>query len=444
MVAVVFVIGYAWLDPGFPESWQVDVTKWFDDFGVWAVENRTTSPLFVYFLTPIADASEFLYDNLLTALERMTWFGVVIGAAALAGVVAGWRMALLAGLGVLSFGLLGVWEAALETMALLTISVSLALLIGIPLGIWAGRRPRVERVLRPILDAMQTIPAYSYLLPFVLLFGIGIPPAVLATLAFALPPAIRLTALGIRDVPTTSLEVGESFGTTERQSLRMVQVPLAKPSIMLGVNQTFMMALGIVVIAAFVGADGLGQSVLDGLKRFDVGVALNGGIAIVVMAIVLDRVTTAWSVRSRTPPAPVHARRARRSRGGGRSPRRSSSRCSRSGSAARCSASRSSRSGSRPRSSSDTANSVVDWSQTNLRRRHRHAQRLDVDLRARPVREGVPRRALVDHRGALRGDRVRASPDGGSRPACSCVSWPSACSGCGTSPWRRSRSCSSR
>ena len=300
VVAVVFVIGYAWLDPGFPESWQVDVTKWFDDFGVWAVENRTTSPLFVYFLTPIADASEFLYDNILTALERMTWFGVVIGAAALAGVVAGWRMALLAGLGVLSFGLLGVWEAALETMALLTISVSLALLIGIPLGIWAGRRPRVERVLRPILDAMQTIPAYSYLLPFVLLFGIGIPPAVLATLAFALPPAIRLTALGIRDVPTTSLEVGESFGTTERQSLRMVQVPLAKPSIMLGVNQTFMMALGIVVIAAFVGADGLGQSVLNGLKRFDVGVALNGGIAIVVMAIVLDRVTTAWSVRSRT------------------------------------------------------------------------------------------------------------------------------------------------
>jgi glycine betaine/proline transport system permease protein len=201
---------------------------------------------------------------------------------------------------VLSFGVLGVWEPALETMALLSISVTLALLIGIPLGIWAGRRPRVERVLRPILDAMQTIPAYSYLLPFVLLFGIGIPPAVLATLAFALPPAIRLTALGIRDVPVTSLEVARSFGTTDRQSLHKVQIPLAKRSIMLGVNQTFMMALGIVVIAAFVGANGLGQSVLDGLQRANVGLALNGGIAIVLMAIILDRVTTAWSVRSRT------------------------------------------------------------------------------------------------------------------------------------------------
>jgi glycine betaine/proline transport system permease protein len=299
-VAAVLAVGYLWLTPGFPESWEIDVTAWFDSFRDWAIQNRTTSPLFVYFLTPVADATEAIYDTLLQGLERMTWLGVVAGATALAAVVAGWRMALLTAFGFLSFGLLGVWPEALETVALLAISVSLALLIGIPLGIWAGRRPRVEKVLRPILDAMQTIPAYSYLLPFVLLFGIGIPPAVLATLAFALPPAIRLTALGVRDVPTTSLEVAESFGTTERQSLRMVQVPLAKPSIMLGVNQTFMMALGIVVIAAFVGANGLGQSVLDGLQRADVGDALNGGIAIVVMAIVLDRVTTAWSVRSRT------------------------------------------------------------------------------------------------------------------------------------------------
>jgi glycine betaine/proline transport system permease protein len=132
-----------------------------------------------------------------------------------------------------------------------------------------------------------------------LLFGIGNPPALMATLAFALPPAIRLTALGIRGVPQTSLEVATSFGSTERQRLRLVQVPLAKPSIMLGVNQTIMMALGIVVIAAFVGAGGLGQTVLDGLQQLNVGAALNGGIAIVVMAIVLDRVTTAWSQRER-------------------------------------------------------------------------------------------------------------------------------------------------
>ncbi len=305
VVTVIVAAGIIWFTPGFPERWVVDVTGLFDDFREWAIRSRETSPLFVYFLTPIGDAVDAIYDLVLTVLERMTWLGLVVGAGALAGVVAGWRMALLAAAGVLSFGILGVWEPALETMALLLISVTLALLIGIPLGIWAGRRPRVERVLRPILDAMQTIPAYSYLLPFVLLFGIGIPPALLATLAFALPPAIRLTALGVRDVPATSLEVAESFGSTVRQELRLVQVPLAKPSIMLGVNQTIMMALGIVVIAAFIGAAGLGQSVLNGLQRFNVGDALNGGVAIVVMAIVLDRVTTAWSKRDRTRRRPL-------------------------------------------------------------------------------------------------------------------------------------------
>jgi glycine betaine/proline transport system permease protein len=306
-VVVVATIGLAWLRPGFPEALVVDVTSWFDAFRDWAIQNSTTSPLFTYFLTPIEDGVDWLIDNTVLALERMTWFGLLVGSSALAGVLAGWRMAGLTAAGVLSFGLLGVWEASLETLALVVVSVSIAVAIGVPLGIWAGRRPKVERVLRPILDAMQTIPAYAYLLPAVLLFGIGNPPALMATLAFALPPAIRLTALGIRNVPESSLEVATSFGSTERQRLRLVQVPLAKPSIMLGVNQTIMMALGIVVISAFVGAGGLGQTVLDGLQRGinGVGEALNGGIAIVVMAIVFDRVSTAWSQRERRHTKPV-------------------------------------------------------------------------------------------------------------------------------------------
>jgi glycine betaine/proline transport system permease protein len=300
LVAIAIVaIGLMWLTPGFPDRWIVDVTGWFDAFRDWVVENRATHWLFVYFLTPIGDGIEAIFKTTVKVMERMTWLGLLVAAASLAGLVAGWRMALLTAVGVFSFGLLGVWEESVETLAIVLVAVSLALLIGIPVGIWAGRRPRVERVLRPGLDAMQTIPAYSYLLPFVLLFGIGVPPALLATLAFALPPAIRLTALGVRSVPPTPLEVADSFGTTGPQKLRLVQVPLAKPSIMLGVNQTIMAALGLVVIAAFVGAGGLGQVVIDGLRQLNVGRALDGGIAIVVMAIVLDRVTTAWSQRDR-------------------------------------------------------------------------------------------------------------------------------------------------
>ena len=299
VTVVATVVGSIWLSPGYPERWIVDVTGWFDAFRDWAIENRTTSWVFLYFLTPIQDGVTVIFDTTVTILGRITWLGLLVGAASLAGVVAGWRMALLTGAGVLCFGVLGVWEASIDTLALVLVSVVLALVIGIPIGIWAGRRPRVERVLRPVLDAMQTIPAYSYLLPAVLLFGVGEPPALIGTLVFALPPAIRLTALGIRNVPAPSIEVADAFGSTPRQTLRKVQVPLAKPSIMLGVNQTIMMALGMVVIAAFVGAGGLGQTVIDGLQRLNVGRALDGGIAIVAMAIVLDRVTTAWSQSDR-------------------------------------------------------------------------------------------------------------------------------------------------
>ena len=159
--------------------------------------------------------------------------------------------------------------------------------------------PRLEQVLRPILDAMQTVPAFAYLVPLVLLFSIGTTSAMIATVIFALPPAIRLTSLGIRSVPETSVEVGSSFGATSGQVLRKVQLPLAKPSIMLGVNQTIMMALGIIVIAATVGYPGLGLDVYQALQSLNVGAALTAGIGIVILAIVLDRVSYAWSRRDR-------------------------------------------------------------------------------------------------------------------------------------------------
>jgi len=302
---LVLAVGAMWLNPGWWESWTVDLSRWFDEFQRWAAVSRTTSPIFVYFLTPIQDGVQALFDQVEALLSRLTWLGLITTATMIAGVAAGWRMGLLTALGLLSIAFLGVWEAAVVTIALMIVSVSLALAIGIPFGIWAGLRPGVERVLRPILDAMQTIPAFSYLLPAFLLFGVGAPAALIATLVFALPPAIRLTALGVRSVPITSIEVADAFGSTAKQRLRLVQVPLAKPSIMLGVNQTIMAALSIVVIAAVVSAGGLGQSVLDALQRRDLGEALEAGIAIVLLAIILDRVTTAWSLRSRRQTKPV-------------------------------------------------------------------------------------------------------------------------------------------
>jgi glycine betaine/proline transport system permease protein len=296
---LVAAIGLLWLARGFPESWVVGVQDWFTAIDDWIVQNQRTHWLFVSVLGPIGDGIDSIVQGTYDAMSRMTWLGLLVGSASLAGVIAGWRMAVLTAVGVLAFGVLGVWVQSLQTLALVLISVLVSLAIGMPLGIWAGRKRKVERVLRGLMDAMQTIPAYSYLLPAVLFFGIGWPPALIATVIFALPPALRLTALGIRDVPGTTIEVADSFGASSRQRLAKVQLPLAKPSMMLGVNQTIMMALGMVVIAAVVAAPGLGRAVLDGLKKFDVGEALNGGVAIVVMAIVLDRVTTAWSQRGR-------------------------------------------------------------------------------------------------------------------------------------------------
>ena len=304
-IVAALTVGLLWLTPGFPERLVIGVDDWFASVDTWIIDNQQTHWLFTTVLGPIGDGVTAAVEGVIDILARMTWLGLLVGAASLAGLVAGWRMAVLTAVGVLSFGVLGVWTESVETLGLVLVSVVVALAIGMPLGVWAGRRPRIERSLRPVLDAMQTIPAYSYLLPAVLFFGIGYPPALIATVIFAIPPAARLTSLGIRDVSPTALEVADSFGSTSRQKLAKVQLPLAKPSMMLGVNQTIMMALGMVVIAAVVGAAGLGRQVLDGLKQLDVGEALNGGIAIVVMAIVLDRVTTTWSQRGRRPPRPL-------------------------------------------------------------------------------------------------------------------------------------------
>jgi len=196
-------------------------------------------------------------------------------------------------------GLIGAWDETMVTLALVLTSVFFCVLIGLPSGIWLARSDRVQSVMRPVLDAMQTTPAFVYLVPVVMLFGIGNVPGVVVTIIFALPPLIRLTNLGIRQVPEDLVEAARSFGASPRQLLFKVQLPLAMPTIMAGVNQTLMLALSMVVIASMIAVGGLGQMVLRGIGRLDMGLATVGGVGIVLLAIVLDRITQSMGAENR-------------------------------------------------------------------------------------------------------------------------------------------------
>lgn len=278
--------------------WDLDLAGRVDALARWVISARASHPLFVYGFGPLTDllgASVAAAEGL---LEWLGWVAVVVAVVLLAAPAGGWRLAAGSAAGLALLGLLGLWTESMETLALMGVAVLVSLALGVPLGILAGRSDRVEGALRGVLDAMQTLPAYVYLLPTVLLFSIGDPAALIATVVYALPPAVRLTSFGIRSVPDVAVEVGTSFGTTSRQLLRKVQLPLATPSIMAGVNQTIMMALSIAVIAALVGGGGLGREVLRGLQSIDVGKALDAGIAIVVLAILADRISAAWGRRA--------------------------------------------------------------------------------------------------------------------------------------------------
>jgi glycine betaine/proline transport system permease protein len=195
-------------------------------------------------------------------------------------------------------GLLGLWAETMTTLAMVLSSVVFCTIVGVPLGIMAGRSDRFETYLRPVLDAMQTTPAFVYLVPIVMLFSVGNVAGVLATIVFALPPIIRLTSLGIRQVHPELVEAAEAFGASRWQVLIRVQIPLAMPTILAGLNQTIMMALSMVVIAALIGAGGLGSPVILGLNTLDIGRAVIGGLGIVLIAIVLDRITQSMAQRN--------------------------------------------------------------------------------------------------------------------------------------------------
>jgi glycine betaine/proline transport system permease protein len=209
--------------------------------------------------------------------------------------LAGWRVALFTVLGLLFVISLDLWEAAMQTLALVLAATVVALAIGIPIGIVAAKSAAVEATIRPVLDVAQTMPAFVYLVPIVVLLGIGAGPALIATVIFAMPPGVRLTMLGIQQVPKETVEAAYAFGATPWQTLFKVELPLSLKTIMAGVNQVIMLSLSMVVIAGLAGAGGLGEPVVTGLSQLNVGISFVGGVGIVVIAIMLDRVTRAMT-----------------------------------------------------------------------------------------------------------------------------------------------------
>ncbi|NLD09431.1 MAG: proline/glycine betaine ABC transporter permease [Xanthomonadaceae bacterium] len=196
-------------------------------------------------------------------------------------------------LGLMLVNGMGFWSHLISTLVLVLVSTIIILMIGIPLGIWCARNKRVEAIVRPLLDFMQTMPAFVYLIPAILFFSVGDVPGVIATVIFSLPPAVRMTSLGINEVPKEIVEASVAFGCTGRQTLFKVQIPLAMPTILAGVNQTIMLALSMVVICSMVGAGGLGESVYQGIQQADMALGFEAGLSIVILAIILDRITQA-------------------------------------------------------------------------------------------------------------------------------------------------------
>ena len=263
----------------------IPLGDWIDTFVKWlTVEGEAFfEALGSVLLAPMLYIERFLL--------WLPWFVVILFFALAAWRLRGWKVSLGVVAGLFFIGSIGLWDLSMKTLAIVIAATFLAILVGIPLGILMAKNDRVKSIIRPVLDMMQTMPSFVYLIPALMLFGLGKVPALLSTFIYAVPPVMRLTDLGIRQVPEDVIEASQAFGATSWQLLRKVQFTLAMPTIMTGVNQTIMMALAMVVIASMIGSGGLGTEVLNGISRLDVGRGFNGGISIVILAIIIDRLT---------------------------------------------------------------------------------------------------------------------------------------------------------
>jgi glycine betaine/proline transport system permease protein len=273
----------------FPESFTFSIADWINQWVDTLVANYGD------FFRQISDTLLWAIVNLEALLRMAPWWLMLAIVGAIAFHATRKIITTLVIVGLLFLvGAVGLWEKLMQTLALMLVATSISVLIGIPLGILAARSNRLRSVLMPLLDIMQTMPSFVYLIPVLMLFGLGKVPAIFATVIYAAPPLIRLTDLGIRQVDKEVMEAINAFGANRWQQLFGVQLPLALPSIMAGINQTTMMALSMVVIASMIGARGLGENVLTGIQTLNVGRGLEAGLAIVILAVVIDRITQAY------------------------------------------------------------------------------------------------------------------------------------------------------
>ena len=276
----------------FPEWLTIPLADWVDEIMHWVLTNWGG------FFDAVGDVILQMLLGIEKFLLLIPWFVIVL----FVFVIGWWTMrrwwaGLILAVMLAIIGTFGYWDLAMMTLAIIITSVIISLVIGIPTGILMARSDRIEAIIKPQLDAMQTMPSFVYLIPALMLFGLGKVPAVFATVIYAVPPVIRLTNVGIRQVSHSVIEAAQAFGSSSRQILFDVQLPLAIPSIMVGINQTTMMALAMVVIASMIGARGLGLEVLLAINRIEVGRGFEAGLSIVLLAIIIDRITHAMAAR---------------------------------------------------------------------------------------------------------------------------------------------------
>ena len=272
---------------------RLPISKWIDQFVDWLTIT------FAAAFDGISEALKTIVEGLVAGLGFIPSYLFMILLALLAWKLSTKGIALFTVVGLFLIENLGYWEPMLETLALVLTAVFISVIIGVPTGIWASQNKKVKQIITPILDFMQTMPAFVYLIPAIFFFNIGVVPGVVASVIFSMPPTIRLTILGIHQVPADIIEATESFGSTVSQRLLKVQLPLAMPTIMAGINQSIMLALSMVVIASMVGAPGLGADVYRAVTQIQIGKGFEAGLAIVVIAIILDRITQNIGIKNK-------------------------------------------------------------------------------------------------------------------------------------------------